>query len=140
MNEKDLIQWARKKSQDEEELSIADARAQLSEQEELARQATFAKMKELGTMDPQKAAEALWTEEDEKARANEAQRIAAEALAMANDAEKDADDLDAINEWRLEDDMPTIDDLGDAAVDELEAAYAGKPTLLIRRKRQTALR
>lgn len=140
MNEKDLIQWARKKSQDEEDLSIADARAQLSDEEEVARQATLAKMKELGTTDPQKAADALWTEKDEKARENEAKRIAAEAIAMVRDAEQDADDLDAINEWRLEDDMPTLDDLRDAAVDELEAAYAGKPSLLIRRKRQTALR
>ena len=136
MNEKDLIEWARKKSADESDLSIEDARAQLTEEEEASRQEMIAKMKQLGVADPQIATDVLQAEKADKARAIEAKRIAAEERALAKEAQEDADQLDLINAWRLDDGLPTVGDLSDAADDEMEAAWAGDSKLLIRNKRR----
>jgi hypothetical protein len=54
--------------------------------------------------------------------------------AAAKDDERDAEDLEFINEWRLEDGLPTLGDLSEAAVDELEAACARNSLLLLHRR------
>lgn len=91
-------------------------------------------MKRLCLSDPSQLWEALQREDDER----EAVRMAVLDEDALDKLQEDADHLDAINEWRLDDDMHTLDTLAKATNDELDAACAGNAKLLLRR--QTALR
>lgn len=131
MNEKRMIEWARKRSQAAHEVKVADAKAQREEWERAEAQKLAAEMSRRGITDPVRMVSIL---RDEAREANERREALLDADADKADAE-DAETLEFINEWRAEDDLPAISSLFEASEDELEAACQGNPNLLARRKK-----
>lgn len=129
MNEKCMIEWARKRSQAAHEVKVADAKAQREEWERAEAQKLADEMSRRGITDPVRMVRIL---RDEARAANERREALLDEDADAADAE-DAEDLEFINEWRAEDDLPAISSLSEASDDELEAACQGNSRLLLRR-------
>lgn len=131
MNEKQMIEWARKRSQAAHEVKVADAKAQREEWERAEAQKLADEMGRRGIPDPVQMVGIL---RDEAREANERHEAAKDAL-DDEVAAKNAEDLERINEWRAEDDLPLLASIKEASEDELEAAFVGDGKFLERRKK-----
>lgn len=141
MNEKEMLAWARANPQAKPTATVDDAHAQLSDEEMREAQRIQAEMKLRGIKNAVTAVVVLQGEAAEKQRKLQ-EGAASRQVALADDAvakaEEDAEFLAWVNEWRLEDGLPTIGYLHEAAQDERDAAESSDVKLL--RRRQTALR